>query len=119
MVELSVHLITFNNEGHIEETLQSILKQKTTFSYEIVVGDDCSTDNTLNIIDKYAKKKPELFKVKKNERSLGIINPIYNEPTCWQAECHVHSQDQKVLVYLLLDSIKYKYYTCTQHTYLN
>ncbi len=30
-------------------------------------------------------------------RVIGIINPIYNEPSCWQADCHVHSADKKVL----------------------
>ena len=32
-----------------------------------------------------------------SSRILGIINPIYNEPSCWGAECHVHPQEQKVL----------------------
>jgi two-component system NtrC family sensor kinase len=30
-------------------------------------------------------------------RLLGIINPIYNEPDCYNAACHVHPRDQKVL----------------------
>ncbi|MDZ7267700.1 MAG: ATP-binding protein [candidate division KSB1 bacterium] len=29
--------------------------------------------------------------------TLGIINPIYNEASCWQADCHAHSETQKVL----------------------
>ena len=32
-----------------------------------------------------------------SSRILGIINPIYNEPSCWEADCHVHPQEQKVL----------------------
>ena len=32
-----------------------------------------------------------------SSRILGIINPIYNESSCWQAECHVHPKEQKVL----------------------
>jgi len=32
-----------------------------------------------------------------SSRILGIINPIYNEPSCWEAECHVHPKEQKVL----------------------
>ncbi|MCW8960117.1 MAG: two-component sensor histidine kinase, partial [Ignavibacteriaceae bacterium] len=32
-----------------------------------------------------------------SSRILGIINPIYNDPSCWGAECHVHPQEQKVL----------------------
>ena len=42
-------------------------------------------------------ERTRIFQIGDDKRSLGIINPIYNEPTCWQAECHVHSQSQKVL----------------------
>lgn len=73
MIELSVHLITYNNEKHIEDTLQSILMQKVDFTYEIVVGDDCSTDRTLNIINTYAIKQPHVFNVQKNDKQLGIL----------------------------------------------
>ena len=30
-------------------------------------------------------------------RQLGIINPIYNEPSCWQSSCHAHAEEQSVL----------------------
>ncbi|MDN3665902.1 glycosyltransferase family 2 protein [Algibacter miyuki] len=73
MIELSVHLLTYNSGKHIEETLLSILKQNVDFNYEIVVGDDCSTDNTLEIIKQYSTKHPKLFKIKKNESQLGIL----------------------------------------------
>lgn len=32
-----------------------------------------------------------------SSRIMGLINPIYNEPACWQADCHVHPKDQTVL----------------------
>lgn len=73
MIYLSIHLITFNNEKHIEATIDSILKQKVNFNYEIVVGDDCSTDDTLSIIQKYKNMNPTIFKVFKNESQLGIL----------------------------------------------
>jgi glycosyltransferase involved in cell wall biosynthesis len=73
MIDLSIHLITYNNEKHIEQTLQSILKQKVDFTYEIVVGDDCSTDNTLNIINTYVSKQPDIFNVLQNKKQLGIL----------------------------------------------
>lgn len=73
MVDLSVHLITYNNEKHINETIQSILKQKVNFNYEIVVGDDFSTDKTFEIIKQYKRKHPNLFNIKKNKTQLGIL----------------------------------------------
>ncbi|MGB1307696.1 MAG: glycosyltransferase family 2 protein [Oceanihabitans sp.] len=73
MVLLSVHVLTYNSEQFIEQTLLSILKQETNFNFEIVVGDDCSTDNTLEIVKRYALKHPEKFRVEKNKNQLGIL----------------------------------------------
>ena len=38
-----------------------------------------------------------IFQVPGGGRVLGIINPIYNEPSCWQSSCHAHQPAQKVL----------------------
>ena len=38
-----------------------------------------------------------IFAASPQARTLGIINPIYNEPSCWQSACHAHTQNQKVL----------------------
>jgi glycosyltransferase involved in cell wall biosynthesis len=70
---LSVHLITYNNKKHIQETIQSILKQKVDFDYEIVIGDDCSSDNTFEILQEYKKKHTNLIKLKRNNLNLGIL----------------------------------------------
>jgi two-component system NtrC family sensor kinase len=42
-------------------------------------------------------ERTRIFKVKDGIKNLGIINPIYNEPGCWQADCHAHEAAQKVL----------------------
>lgn len=42
-------------------------------------------------------KRTRIFRLEEKPRSLGIINPIYNEPGCWQADCHAHPKEQKVL----------------------
>lgn len=38
-----------------------------------------------------------IFKNETAARTLGIINPIYNESSCWQSDCHAHTANQKVL----------------------
>jgi len=43
------------------------------------------------------QSRSRIFKDPDGARILGIINPIPNEPSCWTAACHAHSQDQKVL----------------------
>ncbi|WP_281725745.1 glycosyltransferase family 2 protein [Lachnoclostridium phocaeense] len=50
---LSVIVITYNHEKYLEQSLKSILNQKTKFPIEILVGNDCSTDNTELVLEKY------------------------------------------------------------------
>lgn len=57
---VSVFLIAYNEENYIEEALNSILRQKTDFDFEILCHDDASTDRTPQIIQKYAKEYPEV-----------------------------------------------------------
>lgn len=50
---VSVRFMVYNNEPYIRQAIESILTQETTFKVEIVVGDDFSSDETLNIIKGY------------------------------------------------------------------
>ncbi len=72
---VSICTITYNHEQYIAEALDSFLMQKTDFSFEILINDDCSTDHTANIIRKYEKKYPNIIKPtyqKENQYSQGI-----------------------------------------------
>ena len=55
---ISVAVITYNQENTIAQTLDSILMQKGDFKLQIVVGEDCSKDNTYIICKQYADKFP-------------------------------------------------------------
>lgn len=54
-MKLSVLVTTYNSECYIAETLDSIFSQITNFEYEVIVGDDGSTDNTVDIVEAYKK----------------------------------------------------------------
>ena len=72
---LTVASVTFNHENYISESLDGILMQETDFPFEIIVHDDCSTDNTAKIIEEYAKKFPTIIKPilqKENQYSKGV-----------------------------------------------
>ncbi|MDD2476108.1 MAG: glycosyltransferase [Dysgonamonadaceae bacterium] len=70
---LSVCCLAYNQEKHISQTLESLLMQRTSFPYEIIVHDDASTDGTKEIIEEYASNFPNLIKPifqKENKYSL-------------------------------------------------
>lgn len=62
-IMVSICCMTYNHENYIRQCLDGFLMQQTSFSIEIIVHDDASTDNTPNILREYEKKYPELFHV--------------------------------------------------------
>lgn len=69
---ISVCMLTYNQEKYISQAINSILKQKTDFDFEIVIGDDFSTDRTREILTQYQKKNPEKIKLHLRKKNLGI-----------------------------------------------
>jgi glycosyltransferase involved in cell wall biosynthesis len=57
-VKLSVAMITYNHECFIRQALESVLAQRVSFDYEIVVGEDCSTDATRAILMDFHRRYP-------------------------------------------------------------
>lgn len=55
-IKLSVAVITYNQQDTIRQTLDSILAQKGDFDLELVIGEDCSTDNTYAICQEYVRR---------------------------------------------------------------
>lgn len=74
-ISVSILCCTYNQNKYLEAALESMLKQKTTFKYEIVVHDDASTDGTRDIIRKYQAEYPDIVKPiyeNTNQYSQGI-----------------------------------------------
>ncbi len=69
--KLSVVFITYNHEPFIRKALDGVLMQETDFDFKIVVGEDCSTDNTRAILLEYKEKYPEKIKLLFREKNLG------------------------------------------------
>ena len=57
---ISVVVCTYNQEDTIARTLDSILMQQCHVPYEIIIGEDCSTDQTRSVCETYANKYPDL-----------------------------------------------------------
>lgn len=75
---VSVVVLTYNHEKYIKQALDSILMQKVNFDYEILIGDDDSTDDTVKILKEYKSKYPKIIKLFLNEKNLGATRNAYN-----------------------------------------
>lgn len=72
---VSVYCLCYNHEKYLRKCLDSLLMQKTSFDYEIIIHDDASTDSSPEIIREYQKKFPNIIKPilqKENQFSKGI-----------------------------------------------
>jgi glycosyltransferase involved in cell wall biosynthesis len=68
---VSVCVITHNQSRYIGKCLESIVTQKVEFEYEIIVGDDCSTDGAKDIILDYVNRYPNLIKAIFRGKNIG------------------------------------------------
>ncbi|MBM3299903.1 MAG: glycosyltransferase, partial [Deltaproteobacteria bacterium] len=71
----SVLMITYNHRPYIAQAIECALNQQTDFPFEIVIGEDCSTDGTREIVFEYQRKHPDVIRVLTSDRNLG---PMHN-----------------------------------------
>lgn len=74
-IMLSLCVVTYNQEKYIRECMDHILSQKTNFSWEILVGEDCSVDSTRSILEKEYSEKIHLIRRDKN---VGLCKNLYD-----------------------------------------
>lgn len=84
--KVSVGVLAYNQASYIREALDSILAQKTNFTYEVVVHDDFSTDGTREIVQAYVEAHPDRVRAilqSENQYSQGrrILQIILPEMT--------------------------------------
>jgi len=70
--KVSVALITYNHERFIAQAIDSVLMQDTAFDFELVIGEDCSTDRTREIVLSYQRKHPGIVRPLLPEKNLGM-----------------------------------------------
>jgi glycosyltransferase involved in cell wall biosynthesis len=70
---ISVALITYNQEQYIAQAIESILMQEGPFNYELVIGEDCSTDNTRAIVMDYQRRYPGVIRVISSDENMGMM----------------------------------------------
>ena len=70
--QVSIFCLVYNHRDYIERAIESFLMQKTNFNFEIVIGEDYSTDGSREIVFGYAKKYPDLIRLITSDQNVGM-----------------------------------------------
>lgn len=73
MYKVIIAITTFNLENYISQALDSVLMQETNFEFKIIVGDDCSSDKTQDILKEYKQKYPNKIDVLFSSKNMGSL----------------------------------------------
>lgn len=75
-IQVSVCVVTYNQENYIAECLESLVTQQTSFKFEIIVGEDFSTDGTRAIVQQYVEQYPNLIIPIFYEKNVGAVENV-------------------------------------------
>lgn len=73
IVMVSIPMLAYNHEDYICAALDGVLMQNCNFNFEIVVGEDCSTDKTREIVNKYVERYPDKIRIITSDTNVGAI----------------------------------------------
>lgn len=74
MIDISIVVAVYNHEKYIEKAIRSILAQDICFKYEVLIGEDCSTDKSRAVLRRMEPSLPSEFKIFYRNYNLGIVN---------------------------------------------
>ena len=63
--------ITYNHAPFIRQCIEGVLMQETNFPIEYIIGEDCSTDGTREIVEEYARRYPDTIRLITSEQNVG------------------------------------------------
>src|SRR5574344_1891550 len=71
--DVSICMITYNQGKYIKNAIEGVLMQKTNFDFELIIGEDCSSDNTNSICVEYVEKYPDKIRLISYSENQGMI----------------------------------------------
>ena len=83
---IGVCVVTYNQEQYIGQCIESAITQVCSEPYVIYIGEDRSTDSTLDICRKYALEYPDKIKLVENQTNLGLVGNTINLLRIMQAD---------------------------------
>ena len=69
---VSVVIPSYNRANTVSQTIESIVNQQCDFDFELIIGDDCSTDNAREVLSAYQSRYPEKIKLLFYEENIGL-----------------------------------------------
>ena len=76
-------MLTYNHASYIRKAVESVLAQKTDFPFEVVIGEDCSTDGTHELVLEYGRRYPEIVRVVTSGQNVGMHrNVLRTQHSC-------------------------------------
>jgi glycosyltransferase involved in cell wall biosynthesis len=72
-VTISVAITTYNHVAYLRQALESVIAQETSYPFEVVVLDDCSTDGTSEIVSAYSRSFPDRIRAIVHPRNHGAL----------------------------------------------
>lgn len=80
---VSIGMTVYNQEQYVAQAIESILRQRVDFRYEIVIAEDCSTDRSREIVVDYAQRYPEIIRLILQEENVGL----HQQSICLKKAC--------------------------------
>lgn len=70
---ISVKMTTYNHGPFIAQSIEGVLQQESSFPFELVIGEDCSTDGTREIVTDYQRRHPGIIRVVTSDANVGMV----------------------------------------------
>lgn len=72
-MDITVLVLTYNQEDTVGRTLDSVMSQRFDGQFEILLADDCSTDGTRAVCERYVRRYPDKIRYVRRERNMGVV----------------------------------------------
>jgi glycosyltransferase involved in cell wall biosynthesis len=70
---ISVHMITYNHEPYLADAIEGVIRQQTEYPFELLIGEDCSTDKTRAIALAFQRRHPDRIAVLYSGSNVGAL----------------------------------------------
>lgn len=77
-VLVSVCMLVYQQRDLVSQAIDSVLCQQTDFEYEIIIGDDCSTDGTAEVLQRYARMHPDRIRLLRQPINVGPVRNAFD-----------------------------------------